>query len=188
MRSWHTAPAAAAAAILALSACTGPTSPAVTAPRPASPAAPASSGAAAGAADWPTYHETMSRAGVSGTMPAASRRPKRIQSLKLDGEVFASPIVAGGLTIVATEQDTVYAFDQSYRQVWKRSLGSPSPAEERQCGDINPLGITGTPATTPRRTTSSWWPNTAERCGTNCMPWMSHPAGWRGARTSTFPV
>ena len=39
----------------------------------------------------------------------------------------------------------MYAFDQSYRQVWKRSLGSPSPAEERQCGDINPLGITGTP-------------------------------------------
>ena len=145
MRSWHTAPAAAAAAILALSACTGPASPAVTAPRPASSAAPASSGAAAGAADWPTYHETMSRAGVSATMPAASGTPKRIQSLKLDGEVFASPIVAGGLTIAATEQDTVYAFDQSYRQVWKRSLGSPSPAEERQCGDINPLGITGTP-------------------------------------------
>ena len=39
----------------------------------------------------------------------------------------------------------MYAFDQSYQQVWKRSLGSPSPAEERQCGDINPLGITGTP-------------------------------------------
>ena len=48
----------------------------------------------------------------------------------------------------------MYAFDQSYRQVWKRSLGSPSPAEQRQCGDINPLGITGTPvydaATGPR--------------------------------------
>ena len=106
---------------------------------------PASPGAAAGAADWPTYHGTMSRAGVSTTMPAASGTPKRIQSLKLDGEVYASPIVVRGLTIVATEQDTVYAFDQSYRQVWKRSLGSPSPAEERQCGDINPLGITGTP-------------------------------------------
>ena len=50
-----------------------------------------------------------------------------------------------GLTIVATENDTVYAFDGAYRQVWKRGLGSPSPAEERQCGDIDPLGITGTP-------------------------------------------
>ena len=71
-------------------------------------------------------------------MPAASGPPQRIQSLKLDGEVYASPIVVRGLTIVATEQDTVYAFDRSYRQVWKRSLGSPSPAEERQCGRAAP--------------------------------------------------
>jgi len=56
-----------------------------------------------------------------------------------DSSAYASPIVARGLTIVATEQDTVYAFDQSHRQVWKRRLGSPSPAQERQCGDIDPL-------------------------------------------------
>jgi outer membrane protein assembly factor BamB len=87
----------------------------------------------------------MSRAGVSTTMPPARGTPRVIQSLKLDGPVYASPIVVRGLTIVATEQDTVYAFDQSYRQAWKRSLGSPSPAEQRRCGDINPLGITGTP-------------------------------------------
>jgi outer membrane protein assembly factor BamB len=91
----------------------------------------------------------MSRAGVSTTMPAASGTPKLIQSLKLDGEVYASPIVVRGLTVVATEHDTVYAFDQSYRQVWKRSLGSPSPAQQRQCGDIDPLGITGTPVYDP---------------------------------------
>ena len=150
MRSRHTALAAAAAAIviLTLSACSGaaPASPPATAPGSVSSATtPASPGTAAGAADWPAYHGTMSRAGVSAAMPAASGIPKRVQSLKLDGEVFASPIVVRGLTIVATEQDTVYAFDQSYRQVWRRSLGSPSSAEERQCGDINPLGITGTP-------------------------------------------
>ena len=91
----------------------------------------------------------MSRAGVSTTMPAASGAPKLIQSLKLDGEVYASPIVVRGLTVVATEQDTVYALDQSYRQVWKRSLGSPSPAQQRQCGNIDPLGITGTPVYDP---------------------------------------
>jgi outer membrane protein assembly factor BamB len=146
MRAQHAALAGATIAILALSACTSnaPPSPAATAPATTSGSpAPRSSAGAAG--DWPTYHGTMSRAGVSTTMPKASGAPKLVQSLKLDGEVFASPIVVRGLTIVATEQDTVYAFDQSYRQVWKRSLGSPSPAEERQCGDINPLGITGTP-------------------------------------------
>jgi outer membrane protein assembly factor BamB len=157
MRSRQAALAAATIVVLALSACTsgGPASPSVTAPgsapaRSASSPAPTVSGAAG---DWPTYHGTMSRAGISTTMPPAHGAPKLIQSLKLDGEVFASPIVVRGLTIVATEHDSVYAFDQSYRQVWKRSLGSPSPAEERQCGDINPLGITGTPvydATTKR--------------------------------------
>jgi outer membrane protein assembly factor BamB len=148
MRVRHTASAAAAIVILALSACggSGPASPAATAPGSVSSAAtPASPGAAAGAADWPAYHGTMSRAGVSATMPRANGPLTRIASLRLDGAVYASPIVVRGLTIVATEQDAVYAFDQSYRQVWKRSLGSPSPAEERQCGDINPLGITGTP-------------------------------------------
>ena len=151
MRSRHTAPAAAAVAVavLALSACTGggPASPTTTPPGPV-PSAPgtrATPAAPAAAADWPTYHGTMSRDGVSKTMPAARGKPELLHSLKLDGAVYASPIVVRGLTIVATEQDTVYAFDQSYRQVWKRSLGSPSPAEQRQCGDINPLGITGTP-------------------------------------------
>ena len=77
-------------------------------------------------------------------MPAAGT-PKLARSLALDGPVYASPLVVGGLTIAATENDTVYAFDRAYRQVWKKSLGSPSPAEERQCGNIDPLGITGTP-------------------------------------------
>ena len=135
MRSRHTVPAAAAIALLVLSACggSGPAAPTTT--------ASVSADAAIDAADWPTYHGTMSRTGVS----AASGTLRRVQSLRLDGAVYASPIVVRGLTIVATEHDTVYAFDQSYRQVWKRSLGSPSPAEERLCGDINPLGITGTP-------------------------------------------
>jgi hypothetical protein len=78
-------------------------------------------------------------------MPRARGPLRLVQSIRLDGAVYASPIVAHGLTIVATENDSVYAFDRSYRQVWKRTLGSPSPAGERQCGDIDPLGITGTP-------------------------------------------
>jgi outer membrane protein assembly factor BamB len=128
---------------VALAGCGSDSNPArKPAPSAAPPAAPASS---ATLPDWPTYHGSLTRAGISTTMPAASGDPKVAQSLKLDGEVFASPIVARGITVVATENDTVYAFDQSYTQVWKRKLGSPSPAEERQCGNIDPLGITGTP-------------------------------------------
>ena len=149
MRSSRWAPATAASVLamvaLVVAACSGsgPAAPAATEPAPADSSA--SAGPVPGAADWPTYHGSLRRTGVSATMPAASGTLTRVQSLRLDGAVYASPIVVRGLTIVATESDTVYAFDQSYRQVWKHNLGSPSPAEERQCGNINPLGITGTP-------------------------------------------
>lgn len=78
-------------------------------------------------------------------MPAVSGKLRRIATLKLDGEVYASPIVVGGTTFVATENNTVYALDRHFRQLWRRHLGKPSPASERQCGNIDPLGITGTP-------------------------------------------
>ena len=42
----------------------------------------------------------------------------------LDGAVYASPLVVGGITVVATENDTVYGFDSAYRQVWKTRLGT----------------------------------------------------------------
>ena len=64
----------------------------------------------------------------------------------------------------------MYAFDQSYRQVWKRSLGSPSPAEERQCGDINPLGITGTPVYDATTNHVFLVAKHGGWCATNCMP------------------
>jgi outer membrane protein assembly factor BamB len=122
-----------------------PAAPVATPPETAAPSAAASAPPAGFApADWPMYHGTADRAGVAPAMPSGGT-PALAQSLQLDGAVYASPLVVRGLIIVATEHDTVYAFDGRYKQVWKRSLGTPSPAEERQCGDINPLGITGTP-------------------------------------------
>jgi hypothetical protein len=95
--------------------------------------------------DWPFYHRNVGRSGVSTTMPAVTHLVLS-KRLTLDGAVYASPIVVGGRVIVATENDTVYAFTLSGTQVWSRHLGTPSPASERPCGNINPLGITGTPA------------------------------------------
>ena len=91
------------------------------------------------------YHGTPDRAGVSTTMPPATGTPRPLARYRLDGSVYAAPIVARGITVVATENNTVYAFDSAYRQIWKRHLGPPSPAHERPCGNIDPLGITGTP-------------------------------------------
>jgi outer membrane protein assembly factor BamB len=78
-------------------------------------------------------------------MPPASDTLVRRQAVDLDGAVYASPIVVGSRVYVATESDTVYALTTDGRQLWKTHLGEPSPASERPCGNIDPLGITGTP-------------------------------------------
>ena len=120
------------------------TAPTTTAARSAGSAATAP----AGTRDWPGYHGSADRAGVAAAMPPVSRLGV-VASVRLDGAVYAAPIVAAGLTVVATENDTVFAFDRSYRQVWRRHLDEPSPAAERPCGNIDPLGITGTPVYDP---------------------------------------
>jgi outer membrane protein assembly factor BamB len=68
------------------------------------------------------------------------------------GPVYAQPLywrVPGNnqaLLLVATEQNFVYALDATTgRVVWKTSLGSAVPRTTLPCGNINPLGITGTP-------------------------------------------
>jgi hypothetical protein len=71
----------------------------------------------AGAACWPAYHETISRAGA----PAANGIPKLIHSLKLTTRSMR-PDRRPRADILASEQDTVHAFDQVYRQVRKHTL------------------------------------------------------------------
>lgn len=94
--------------------------------------------------DWPQYHENPERSGVSTAMPAATGR-LTANRIKLDGQVYASPIIVRGTVIVATEQNVVYGLDVAGRQRWKVSLGTPTPRSELPCGNIDPLGITGTP-------------------------------------------
>ncbi|HEV7205522.1 MAG TPA: PQQ-binding-like beta-propeller repeat protein [Jatrophihabitans sp.] len=108
------------------------------------PAAP--SGAATTVPDWPQYHGGSSRAGYSSASPAYNGRLHVSARITLDGAVYASPIVAGGRTIVATENNTVYAFGPSNQLLWKRHLGAPARSADHPCGNIDPLGITGTPA------------------------------------------
>jgi outer membrane protein assembly factor BamB len=55
--------------------------------------------------------------------------------------------VVGSTLMVATENDTVYAFDVvTGAQKWVRHLGTPVPGSALPCGNINPSGITSTPA------------------------------------------
>ena len=91
------------------------------------------------------YHGDPTHSGLSRSMPVVSGALKVIESIKLDGAVYASPIAADGVIVVATENDSVYGFDAHGQQLWHVRVGSPSPGYERACGDIDPLGITGTP-------------------------------------------
>jgi outer membrane protein assembly factor BamB len=95
-------------------------------------------------ADWPAYHGNRLRTGYAPTMPPASGTPQVLHRYNLDGNVYASPIVIGGRTIVATENDTVYAIEHGH-VVWRKHLGTPAPDDQTPCGNIAPLGITGTP-------------------------------------------
>jgi hypothetical protein len=86
----------------------------------------------------------VARSGFARTMPTASGTPRVVQTYDLDDRVYASPLVINGRVIAATENDTMYALERGH-VVWKRHLGTPAPQNELPCGNIFPLGITGTP-------------------------------------------
>ncbi|HEY6797930.1 MAG TPA: PQQ-binding-like beta-propeller repeat protein [Kineosporiaceae bacterium] len=162
---WQACTLGALAASLALAGCGGdvraPTSTAATwvgsaegrsgglsstgsSPSTGSSLRPASStGAAPG---WPTYHGTLDRAGAAAGVPATHTLAVEWNAT-LDGAVYGQPLVLGGTVVAATEQDSVYALDLATGVVrWHASLGTPVPRHDLPCGNIDPLGITGTPA------------------------------------------
>lgn len=116
------------------------------------------------APDITTFHDNNSRDGLNAqetTLTLANVNPTQFGKVgfdAVDGKVDAEPLFlagvsAGGSTrnvlYVATEHDTVYAFDaDSGAQIWKTSvLGSgESTSDDRSCGQVGPeIGITATP-------------------------------------------
>ncbi len=87
----------------------------------------------------------------------------RLRTLATDGKVDAQPLYAGGVTVqgashnvvfVATENDSVYAFDaDSGAILWQVSLlGSGEvPSDTHSCGQVSPMiGITADAGHRPR--------------------------------------
>ena len=61
--------------------------------------------------------------------------------------MYGQPLMVRGTLIVATEQNNVYALRPRTGTVkWRAHLGTPQPLSGLPCGNIDPLGITGTPA------------------------------------------
>jgi len=110
----------------------------------AAPPGTAATGATSSQADWPTYDRTAGRSGVSVSSPAPGK-VRQSWRAAVDGAVYAQPLVVGTQVIIATENNTVYALNESTGAPrWKHHLATPVTGG-LPCGNINPSGITGTP-------------------------------------------
>jgi outer membrane protein assembly factor BamB len=104
-----------------------------------------------------TYH---ARADRSGNFIIPKLTWDRARSLRLDenfqvhvsGKIYAQPLywrppgTETAILVVATEDNVVYALDATRgTEVWSRSLGAPIPLSTLDCGNVDPVGITGTP-------------------------------------------
>jgi outer membrane protein assembly factor BamB len=110
--------------------------------------------------DLVTYDYDNARSGqdpIDPPIKALSAQPSWNDSA-LDGAVFGEPLLEGGRVYVATENDSIYAINASSGMVlWKLRVGTAvslhtvdsTPTLYSGCGDINPLGITGTPVIDP---------------------------------------
>jgi outer membrane protein assembly factor BamB len=118
--------------------------------------AASSSGAhAASTGDLTTYDYSNARFGVDTADPAMTKvSSSATWNDTLDGSVYGQPLVYNGDVYVGTESDTIYAISAKTGAVaWHTHVGNPvslsivdsAPTLGGGCGDINPLGITGTP-------------------------------------------
>jgi hypothetical protein len=112
-----------------------------------------------------TYHNGNTRHGVyvvPSLTTAAAANIQRDSKFKasITGHVYAQPLfwkprgTKPGLVIAATESNNVYALNESTGAiVWQASLGNAVPLSELPCGNINPMGVTGTPVIDPASAT-----------------------------------
>jgi hypothetical protein len=125
-------------------------------------AAAAGIGGAAAAESVVTYHGALARSGLYVAPALTFAKAATVQldagfNAMVDGAIYAQPLYwvppAGGGSariIVATENNFVYALDAGTgAQIWNTSLGTPVPLSTLPCGNINPMGVTGTPTIDP---------------------------------------
>ncbi len=101
------------------------------------------------ACNWRTYHANGGRTGLLASASSA-RTLTPAWSRTLDGAVYASPIVNNATIYVATEAGSVYAFTAAGALRWRAHIANPVRLSDLKtrgapCGNIDPLGITGTP-------------------------------------------
>src|ERR1700726_1720096 len=106
-----------------------------------------------------TYHNDAARSGhfvVPGLTweKARALRPDTRFAARVAGHLYAQPLAwrapgSNTMLITASEDDVVQAFDaHTGNELWRRAVGTPVPRSSLPCGNIAPLGITGTPGIT----------------------------------------
>ena len=84
-----------------------------------------------------------------GLTPSDASAPDfgQLFATKLDGQVYAQPVVAKGVLLAVTEKDKAYGLDPVTGAIrWKRDVGPEWAASNIGCGDLVPtIGITSTP-------------------------------------------
>ncbi|HVW80419.1 MAG TPA: PQQ-binding-like beta-propeller repeat protein [Mycobacteriales bacterium] len=135
----RTSTAVVAVSLAAVAACSSTAS--VTPQKP-------SAGPASHFTDWPNYHRTPAKSGLA---QGSVRLPLHAAwTRKLDGGVWSEPVIADGVLIAATERNSVYGLNpQTGKILWHQKLALAEPLSSQPCGDIDPLGITGSPAYDP---------------------------------------
>lgn len=112
-----------------------------------------------------TYHGDRNRSGhyvvpgLTWTRAATAHLDQHFDAV-VQGHVYAQPVywqppgAAFGLLIVVTETNMVYALSgETGQEVWHRSVGTAVPRSSLPCGNIDPVGITGTPVIDERTRT-----------------------------------
>jgi hypothetical protein len=79
----------------------------------------------------------------------------KLFAAKVNGQVYAQPLVVGSTVIAATENDWVYGINAVTGAIqWSRSLGTPYTITT--CGDLAPnIGVTGGPVYDPTVTAAA---------------------------------
>jgi hypothetical protein len=110
-----------------------------------------------------THHNDAAR---SGHFVVPGLTWEKARALRLDpgftarvaGHLYAQPLTwrahgsASAMLLTASGDDVVQAFDAvSGNELWRRAVGTPVPRSALPCGNVSPLGITGTPVIDPSR-------------------------------------
>ncbi|MFF7469446.1 choice-of-anchor D domain-containing protein [Streptomyces sp. NPDC008092] len=116
----------------------------------------------------------------------------RLFATRLDGQIYAQPLVLGDQVIAVTESNTLYGLDRTTGAIeWSKNYGPAWPASAIGCGDLVPdIGATATPVYDPSTDSLYFTTKVDDGTATHRHPkWLMHavdPAS--GAERSGWPV